>query len=352
MDPISLGGLLTAAGKAGLFTAGSGIITSLINRNANKRLAENAYRQNLQMWREQNAYNNPLSQVARLRAAGLNPAIAYGGNGQVVGNSDSAPVLDYNGVYSQPVVSPDAVMQGFQAAGDVTQMALSRSQKELNDARTITELRSGVIKGIDAKYAEQTAKEMLRNVMARTDNVVMDTERLNKTIDQIIATRNLTGEQIRQLEYLNEFSDRTMEARVYSANLQPNLTKAQIHELNARVGKYAAEIRLIGENMRQLMTINGFLPLTLSTNLAKGLVEISLMQKNESKIDEQIRAISAEAGIAEKDLKTYFWRLFLGQYHQFKGESLEQDRNDNSSNLGTAALLGSSAQLLKLLMVP
>lgn len=343
LDPVTLSGLITA---------GSSIISSLVNRGANKSLANNAYRQNMQMWHEQNAYNSPVAQVARLRAAGLNPALAYGGNGAVVGNSEAAPSLDYDGVYNQPLMSPDAIMNGIQAAGDVTQMALSRSQKDLNDARTITELREGVLKGIDIKYADDSAKAMLANVIARTDNVVMDTQRLDKTIDNLIATKNLTGEQIKQLEYVNEFSDRTMEARVYSANLQPNLTRAQINELNGRVAKYAAEIKLIGENCRQMMTINSFLPMTLSTNLAKGFGEISLMQKNEEKIDEQIKSISTQTGIAENELKTYFLRLFLGQYHQFKGESLEQERNDNNSLLGGAAVLGASTKLLQLLMVP
>lgn len=341
LDPVTLSGIITA---------GSSIISSLVNRGANKSLSNNAYRQNMQMWREQNAYNSPVAQVARLRAAGLNPALAYGGNGEVVGNSGEAPALDYGGVYNQPLVSPNAVMQGIEAAGDVTQMALSRSQKDLNDARTITELREGVLKGIDIKYADETAKAALANVRARTDNVVMDTERLDKTIDNIIATKNLTGEQIKQLEFLNEWTDRTMEARVYSTNLQPNLTRAQINELNGRVAKYAAEIRLIGENCRQMMTINSFLPMTLSTNLAKGFTEISSMQKAMEKVDAQIGLIATETGINEKELKTYFLRLFLGQYHQFKGESQRQEQIDNSSVIGDAAMLGASTKLLGLLM--
>ena len=35
---------------------------------------------NQQMWNQNNIYNSPVNQMDRLRKAGLNPALAYGGN--------------------------------------------------------------------------------------------------------------------------------------------------------------------------------------------------------------------------------------------------------------------------------
>ena len=53
---------------------------------ADKELAQFAYSQDLDMWERQNAYNAPTEQMARLRAAGLNPHLVYG-SGSVAGNT-------------------------------------------------------------------------------------------------------------------------------------------------------------------------------------------------------------------------------------------------------------------------
>lgn len=54
-----------------------------------KKAADYAYKQNLNMWNLQNAYNDPAAQMARLQAAGLNPNLVYGG-GNVTGNAASS----------------------------------------------------------------------------------------------------------------------------------------------------------------------------------------------------------------------------------------------------------------------
>lgn len=46
------------------------------------------------MWNRSNEYNNPSSQMARLKAAGLNPNLVYG-SGSVVGNTAPAQTPKY-----------------------------------------------------------------------------------------------------------------------------------------------------------------------------------------------------------------------------------------------------------------
>lgn len=73
---------------------------------ANKELAQYAYNTNVEMWERQNAYNNPVSQMERLKNAGLNPNMVYG-SGSAAGNTSSqlpkynAPRVDYN--YAPPL---------------------------------------------------------------------------------------------------------------------------------------------------------------------------------------------------------------------------------------------------------
>lgn len=88
-------GAFIAAG-ASLLGAGLGSLSNRKTNEKNMELAqyqnewqtlenEKAYNRAVHMWDEQNKYNSPTEQMARLRTAGLNPNLVYG-NG-VTGNS-------------------------------------------------------------------------------------------------------------------------------------------------------------------------------------------------------------------------------------------------------------------------
>ena len=49
-----------------------------LNREYNLMLARQQNQWNLEQWQRENDYNSPTSQMARLRAAGLNPDLMYG----------------------------------------------------------------------------------------------------------------------------------------------------------------------------------------------------------------------------------------------------------------------------------
>lgn len=67
----------------------------------NQALAEQDYQRNLDMWNLQNQYNSPTMQMARLRAAGLNPNLVYGG-GNVSGLTTSDAPQMQSAQYSAP----------------------------------------------------------------------------------------------------------------------------------------------------------------------------------------------------------------------------------------------------------
>lgn len=67
--------------KLGLISGGTGIVGNLLSSVMGNR-------RDLRMWRMTNAYNSPEQQMARLKKAGLNPALVYGSS-SVVGNSQS-----------------------------------------------------------------------------------------------------------------------------------------------------------------------------------------------------------------------------------------------------------------------
>jgi len=61
-----------------LFPGAGNYLSQMETNAANRKLQEQANRQNQLLWQQQTAYNDPSAQMTRLQAAGLNPNLAYG----------------------------------------------------------------------------------------------------------------------------------------------------------------------------------------------------------------------------------------------------------------------------------
>lgn len=108
----AIGGAAKAIGAAKIASAAGTAISGGLNYasqmriNAqNRRQAEIAYERQRDAIREMNAYNSPSMQVARLKAAGLSPTLAYGGNGEAVGNQSEIP--EYSAIPAESPSYPD-----------------------------------------------------------------------------------------------------------------------------------------------------------------------------------------------------------------------------------------------------
>lgn len=91
MDPV------TASLIVGGVQAGSSAATNATNvllykrqRADNRQDATTAYQRSIDMWNMNNAYNDPSAQMERLKQAGLNPNMVYGGGATTTA---SAPLL-------------------------------------------------------------------------------------------------------------------------------------------------------------------------------------------------------------------------------------------------------------------
>lgn len=74
-------------------SATGGFVNELLGGGA---AAEDAFKYNMEAIKYQNEYNKPVNQMARLREAGLNPNLVYGGgSGSVAGNLSTAPTGNY-----------------------------------------------------------------------------------------------------------------------------------------------------------------------------------------------------------------------------------------------------------------
>lgn len=110
------------------------LIGSILGNQARKREATAAREHDLKMWLQQNKYNDPSNQMARLKKAGLNPNLIYG-KGAAAGNVATAPQPAAR-AQMQNVQMPN-IAKGYQ---EVQQIGLLREQ--LNNLKADTNLKN------------------------------------------------------------------------------------------------------------------------------------------------------------------------------------------------------------------
>lgn len=91
---------------AGAYIAGSALVggasigSSLLGGKSGRDAQEEANKLTRELYYADREWNKPINQVARLRAAGLNPNLVYGNGGSVAGNtSKGAPKMESIGGY-------------------------------------------------------------------------------------------------------------------------------------------------------------------------------------------------------------------------------------------------------------
>lgn len=140
-----------ASAVGGAAQAGAGLVGAAAQAKYNLKMAEyqNAY--NERMVDKQNEYNTPANQMARYKAAGLNPNLAYGTGHP--GNQD-APVR------SADVRAPDIQSVYSSIVPAVNQTAMTAAQVGALDART---RKDTVITDLNRLQAQVIARNPLLN---------------------------------------------------------------------------------------------------------------------------------------------------------------------------------------------
>lgn len=130
----------------GILGAGASLIGGYINNQYAKERADEQWARTLYMQDKMNAYNAPVSQMARLKEAGLNPNLVYGNGGAVIQSAGGQPPappqshpIDTQGVLQmvQTIVGAMLEKDKIQASKEM-QSEQIQSNKEISEAKNTT----------------------------------------------------------------------------------------------------------------------------------------------------------------------------------------------------------------------
>lgn len=360
----SLGsGLLSGVGSSLLGGFGSGLLSGafgLINSaqnyrrqkklnkqvyKQNKKLAELAYRQNVDMWKMQTEYNTPENQIARLRSAGVNPALAFG-SGNITGNAEAAPELAYSEWNPRTpqfdLASPiSAAIDTAQATGSAL---LNAAKLRSENARTIKDLASAGFSDAQTERIWSLLEGDIIQQQLRNSELGQDIEHKKRLI-------TLTDWNIKEKEKALSWFDTIQDMRVQLISAQVSLTKKQEEEVDAKIKNLNASSLKLGADT--FSTLSQLGPLIRKINAETSLLysqkrltdeqrwqvlaDIALFNEKKTKLTNEAAALAAKSSLTWKE-----W-LYYAQAHGGElGKLLLSIGGTVSEGLqGTFDLLGS-----------
>ncbi len=221
-----------------------------------------------------NAYNDPSAQVARLRAAGLNPSMAMqGGNAAGVASSSSMGSASANpaGAPQMQAPPPEAfsspevagLREGMQGLITLSQAISSMHENKLTDTKVDETLSNiGLLdslkdthdwnrwfskhtSGAQSSILESQA-DLLRNEVIKSNSTwATDVLLKHKMLDNQVAQNVLLGASITEKNIMNSFLTQQQAEQVALLIATTSEKYANIKEIDARIKKINQEVMLL-----------------------------------------------------------------------------------------------------------
>jgi len=173
-----MGGLkdfLSSAGGGAIATGAAGLLGSIgSGRKAyhrSKKLMDKQFSMDKEMYDYQNAYNTPAQQMARLKAAGLNPALMYGQG--TTGNASNQPQSKFTQL--NPYMGEGAFAQNIGAG---ISLSLANANKKAIETKTALDAIKTVAETSDYKLRRETFEKyslpFLQNTIRETSQNIRE----------------------------------------------------------------------------------------------------------------------------------------------------------------------------------
>lgn len=277
--PLPLAAALPAIGKVAA-TILPTAMTAITNSQNRRRALED--------WNRQNAYNHPAQQMQRLKEAGLNPNLVYGGGATTTAQPVKTPEAQVPNIDLQKV--PEAI--GAYQSVKNQQLEYSRIQKAL-------ELQDAQKKNIEANTL---------STLAGTDLKKLD------YVSKAIMNQFLPEVQTANLERTKAGTQATVTQTEFNKLMQPHKLDqvvAEIANINARTSKVPFEKAQLQQAVENMKTSRHYTQLTesqkyqmgnilqeselIKQNLNRGTITKQLIETDLLKIKKQFR----ELGLSE-----------------------------------------------------
>lgn len=135
------------------------------NRAWQTEQQEKQNRYNTASWQMQNEYNSPEAQVARLRKAGLNPALVYGNSGGTTGNVAAPRAASAETKYvAQPKQAPELENAAASALAAFNNLRLGKAQSDNLTANTTVAVADAAIKGYQQGLVQAQTGQTLADI--------------------------------------------------------------------------------------------------------------------------------------------------------------------------------------------
>lgn len=296
-----------------------------------------------QEWQRQfdaaNEYNTPANQAARLRQAGLNPAVYFGGSGTVVGASAPSTPSAPSSSAPSASVSPGAGVQLPSFLSDPSQAALNmaNARKAMAETNTIDLMRDPQYQEMLSRiYGQNLANESLKLANAfdratfgkRTEKIAMEVMelaaqvRLADTKDDLMQSETLLNRAYERLQH-NLADKAGFEALIAKNELASwhQTYQMMLQEKRSEIAKnYASaeESKAVADNQLS-MSDKTRLEKIIMQNTQSGIEERVYYEvenlKKEGKIldaqERQVLAAAKEAEVAADHAEVLFWKNFI-----------------------------------------
>lgn len=287
----------------------SGLINTGVQYATSKKLMDYQNQLNIQNWKMANEYNSPSAQMARYKAAGLNPNLVYGSLGQTAAGNISSPsssginprtnfgssIANYQIAAQQRKVLQEQE-NNLKLNNDQIQANIKKTQAEEENIRTNTRLT------IDY-YPHKKAAQEFANQMSKLgiDKLTAESQyfEINAYLDKELKSNQLVLQKDRHV--LNTVEKLEKETNISRLNAERALVAARVILTQAQVGLTQAQTSFTNEN-KEFVSSNIKLTDQRVKNLAKELI---LTEKKIQRAPYETKAIELQN--ASKYIENYIY---------------------------------------------
>lgn len=273
----------------------------------NMQLAQYQNSANIAQWHRENAYNDPSAQMARYRAAGLNPDLIYGNGANSV--SAQSPMMT-SGEPMQPM-DMSAIGQRRSPIGD----ALSAIPASIGAAKTMFEAYKAR-KDVDSVQQDVISKQLDNAIKSGTKDAIIKGAYLELGLKT--SQLKLNGKQIEKVSHEIGVLDSTAsklvaevdKVKAETASMKQDVIFKKIQNYYAdrsqqlQLAKLASEVGLTLAQTREIMTLLSAKLLNIQADTRLKNSAASLNKVMADKVGVEIDGITIQNGILALDFES------------------------------------------------